>query len=111
MISVFVPGHHPRFETYMNPFPCHIASPYAICIWEKKQYAYCTKLSPMPKSEWEFWFKHTLAALATAAPPPAVAEAATDGEAMVLDMTAETEAVNGAYNNQPKDSDSGRNDG
>ncbi len=24
---VFVPGHHPRFETYTNPFPCHIANP------------------------------------------------------------------------------------
>ncbi len=26
-ISFFVPGHHPRFETYTNPFPCHIANP------------------------------------------------------------------------------------
>ncbi len=24
---VFVPGHHPRFETYTNPFPCHTANP------------------------------------------------------------------------------------
>jgi hypothetical protein len=38
-------------------------------------------------------------------------EAAADGEAMVLDMTAETEAANWAYNNQPKGSDSGRNGG
>jgi hypothetical protein len=25
---VFVPGHHPRFETYTNLFPCHIANPF-----------------------------------------------------------------------------------
>ncbi len=49
--------------------------------------------------------------LETAEPPPAVAEAATDGEAMVLDMTAETEAANGSNNNQPKGSNSSRNDG
>jgi hypothetical protein len=67
------------------------------------------KLSPAPKSKWAFRFKHTLPALAMAAPPPAAAEAAADGEVMVLDMTAQTEAVNGAYNNQPKGSDSGRN--
>jgi hypothetical protein len=27
---IFLPepsGHHPRFKTYMNPFPCHIANP------------------------------------------------------------------------------------
>ncbi len=29
---VFVPGHHPRFETYTNPFPCHIQPIRAICI-------------------------------------------------------------------------------
>ncbi len=52
------------------------------------------KLSPTPKSKWAFWFKHTLAALPTAAPPPPAAEAAADGEAMVVDMTAETEAAN-----------------
>jgi hypothetical protein len=69
------------------------------------------KLSPKPKSKWAFWFKHTLAALVTAAPPPSVAEVAADGEAMVLDMKAETEAANGAYNNQPKGSDRGRNGG
>ncbi len=49
-------------------------------------------------------------ALATAALPPAaaevavevsVAEAATGGEAMVVEIMAETEAVVGAYNNQP----------
>ncbi len=48
------------------------------------------KLSPMPKSKWAFQFKLTLAMLATAAPPPAAADAAADGEAMVVDMTAET---------------------
>jgi hypothetical protein len=69
------------------------------------------KLSPTPKYKWAFWFKHTLATLATAALPPAAAEAAADEEAMVLDMTAETEAANGAYNNQPKGSDSSRNGG
>jgi hypothetical protein len=50
-----------------------------------------------------------LAMLSTAAPQPAAAEAAADGEAIVVDMTAETEAVAGAYSNQPKsgrDSDS-----
>jgi hypothetical protein len=67
------------------------------------------KLSPTPKSKWTFQFKHTLAALATAAPPPAAAEAVADGEAMVVDMTAETEAANGAHNNQPKGSNSSRN--
>ena len=66
-------------------------------------------LSPTPKSKWAFWFKHTLPALAMAAPPPAAAEAAADGEAMVLDMTAETEAADGAYENQPKGSDRDRN--
>jgi hypothetical protein len=45
-------------------------------------------------------------ALATAALPPAaaeaaVAEAATGREAMVVEITAETEAAVGAYNNQP----------
>ncbi len=49
-------------------------------------------------------------ALATAGLPPlvakaametAVAEAATSGEAMVVEIMAETEAVVGAYNNQP----------
>jgi hypothetical protein len=49
-------------------------------------------------------------ALATAALPPsaaegaaetAVAEVATGGKAMVVEITAETEAVVGAYNNQP----------
>jgi hypothetical protein len=56
--------------------------------------------------------QHTLAALATAAPPPAAAEAAADGEAMVVDMMAEIEAANGAYNNQPKSgSNSNRNRG
>jgi hypothetical protein len=85
---------------------------YAICIrGKKKQYAYCTKIFPTPKSKWAFQFKHNLAALATAAPPPAAAEAAADGEAMVLDMMAEAETVNGAYNNQLKGSDSGRNGG
>ncbi len=59
------------------------------------------KNSPTPKSKWAFWFKHTLVALATAALLPAAAEAAADGEALVVDMTAETEAANGAYNNQP----------
>jgi hypothetical protein len=44
-----------------------------------------------------------------AVPPPAMAEAAADGEAMVLHMTAETEAAKGAYNNQPKGSNSSRN--
>ncbi len=48
--------------------------------------------------------------LATAALPPsaaeaavetAVAEAATGGEAMVVEITAETEAVVGAFSNQP----------
>jgi hypothetical protein len=69
-------------------------------------------LFPMPKSKWAFWFKHTLTALATAAPLPAVAEAAANGEVMmVVDMMAETEAANGAYINQPKDSDSSRNGG
>jgi hypothetical protein len=53
------------------------------------------KLSPVPKFKWAFWFKHTLAVLATAAPPPAAAEVAADGEAMVVDMMAETEAANG----------------
>ncbi len=43
--------------------------------------------------------------------PPVAAEAAADGEVMVLDVMAETEAVNGAYNNQTKGSDSGRNGG
>ncbi len=70
------------------------------------------KLFLTPKSKWAFWFKHILAALATAAPPPAAAEPAADGEAMVVDMTAETEAANGAHNNQPKSGrDSGRNGG
>ncbi len=69
-------------------------------------------LSPRPKPKWAFWFKHTLAALAMAVPLPAAAEAAADGEAMVVDMTAETEAADGAYNNQPKSgSNSGRNSG
>ncbi len=27
-IFVFVPGHHPRFETYTNPCPCQIANPF-----------------------------------------------------------------------------------
>ncbi len=27
---IFEPGHHPRFETYTNPFPCHIANPFSI---------------------------------------------------------------------------------
>jgi hypothetical protein len=44
--------------------------------------------------------------LATAALPPvaaevAVEEAATGGKAVVVDITAETEAAVGAYNNQP----------
>ncbi len=43
--------------------------------------------------------------LALAALPPsaveAVAEAATDGEAMVVEIMVETEAAVGAYNNQP----------
>jgi hypothetical protein len=69
------------------------------------------KLSPTPKSKGAFWFKHTLTALATAALLPAAAEAAADGEAMVFDMMAETEAANGAYNNQPKGSNSSRNGG
>jgi hypothetical protein len=69
------------------------------------------KLSPTPKSKWAIWFKHILAELATAALPPAAAEAAADGEAMLLDMMAETVAANWAYNNQPKGSDSGRNGG
>jgi hypothetical protein len=43
-----------------------------------------------------------LAALATAAPLPEAAEAVANGEAMVVDMMAETVAVAGAYNNQPK---------
>jgi hypothetical protein len=51
-----------------------------------------------------------LAALTTAVLPPAaaevaveaaVAEAGTGGEAMVVEITAETEAAVGAYNNQP----------
>jgi hypothetical protein len=67
------------------------------------------KLSPTPKSKWAFWFKHTLAVLTMAARPPAAAEAGADGEAMVVDMMAVTE--NGAYNNQPKGSNSGRNGG
>jgi hypothetical protein len=25
---VFVPGHHPKFKTYTNQFPCHIANPF-----------------------------------------------------------------------------------
>jgi hypothetical protein len=29
---VFIPGHHPRFKTYTNPFPCHIQPICAICI-------------------------------------------------------------------------------
>jgi hypothetical protein len=45
---------------------------------------------------------NSLPLLATAAPMPALAEAATNGEAMVVDMMAETEAAAGAYNNQPK---------
>ncbi len=46
------------------------------------------------------------------AAPPAAAEAAADGEAMVVDMMAETETANGAYNNQPKSgSNSVRNGG
>ncbi len=56
----------------------------------------------MHKSKWAFRFKHTLATLATAAPPPVVAEAVADWEVMVVDMMAETEAANGAINNQPK---------
>ncbi len=50
----------------------------------------------MPKSKWAFWFKHTLTVQATAVPPPAAAETAADGEAMVVDMRAETEAANRA---------------
>ncbi len=70
------------------------------------------KLSTMAKSKWAFWFKYTLAMLATAALLPAVAYGVADGEAMVVDMMAETEAANGAYNNQPKSgSNSGRNGG
>jgi hypothetical protein len=53
-----------------------------------------------------------LTVLAAAAPQSAAVEAAADGEAMLVDMTAGTEAVAGAYNNQPKTgSDSGRNSG
>ncbi len=28
---VFVPGHHPRFKTYTNPFPCHSQPLSALC--------------------------------------------------------------------------------
>jgi hypothetical protein len=53
-----------------------------------------------------------LAVLVTAVPQSAAVEAAASGEAMVVDMTAETEAAAGAYNNQPKSgSNSGRNSG
>ncbi len=53
-----------------------------------------------------------LVALAMAAPPPVAAEAAADGEAKVIEMMAETEAVAGEYNNQLKiGSNSGRNGG
>jgi hypothetical protein len=41
------------------------------------------------------------AALLPVAVEAAVAEAATGGEAMVVEITAETEAAVGAYNNQP----------
>jgi hypothetical protein len=57
----------------------------AICILHKN--------FPQRPSPWAFRFKHTLAALATVVLPPAVAEAAADGEAMVVDMMVETEAV------------------
>ncbi len=66
---------------------------------EKSNMHIAQKLSLTPKSKWAFWFKHTLTVLAMAALPPAAAEAAADGEAMVLDMTLETELANGAYNN------------
>jgi hypothetical protein len=63
-----------------------------------------------------------LAMMATTVPPPAVAETAADGEAMVVDMMveeamvvymmAETETAAGAYSNQPKSkSKCGRNSG
>jgi hypothetical protein len=45
------------------------------------------KLSPTPKSKWAIWFKHNLAVLATVASLPAAAEAAADGEGMVVDMS------------------------
>jgi hypothetical protein len=59
----------------------------------EKSNMHTQKLSPTPRSKWAFWFKHSLAALVTAVPPPAVAA---DWEAMVVDMTTETEAANGA---------------
>jgi hypothetical protein len=55
--------------------------------------------NPTPKSKWAFWLKHTLATLATGAPPPEAVEAVADGEAMLVDMMAETEAAAGAYIN------------
>jgi hypothetical protein len=55
----------------------------AICILHKN-------IPLTPRSKWAFLFKHTLA-VAKAALLPAAAEAAADGEAMVVDTTAETE--------------------
>ncbi len=80
---------------------------YSICIQEKKQYAYCTKTFPNAQVQTGISVQthpHCAAALL-----PAAAEAAADGKAMVVDnMMAETEAANGAYNNQPKTSNSSR---
>jgi hypothetical protein len=68
-------------------------------IAQKSNMHIAQKLFPMPKSKWAFPFNHSLAALATAALLPAAAEAVADGEAMVVDMTVETEAANEAYIN------------
>ncbi len=35
----FVPGHHPRFETYTNPFPCHIVNPFSMLISVESKFA------------------------------------------------------------------------
>ncbi len=34
---VFVPRHHPRFKTYTNPFPCHIANPIVVAKWAAEE--------------------------------------------------------------------------